>query len=54
MESSGDPMRVQVSQATKALLTRFIVEERGTFTVKVGIWLVHTICIYSIFREKAK
>jgi hypothetical protein len=35
MESSGDPMRVQVSQTTKALLTRFIVEERGTIAVKV-------------------
>ncbi len=35
MESSGDPMRVQVSEATKKLLTRFVTEERGTFAIKV-------------------
>jgi class 3 adenylate cyclase len=36
LESSSEPMRVQISEDTKALLTRFITEERGTFNVKVG------------------
>jgi class 3 adenylate cyclase len=41
IESSGEPMRVQLSAATNDLLTRFVTEQRGTFQVKVCLPFIH-------------
>lgn len=56
MESSGEPMRVQVSEATQRLLTRFTTESRGTFEVKVRPYIqINTQSTRTgMFREKAK